>query len=490
MSLINLIDSNIKSIQAFKQKLEHANKQINIEQSINSFINNYYDMIYYYEQALFCYCNVRDYNSNDSCFINYPYKMFKRIDNLKKRAVAYNEIMHSQDQSVNTNNDFIFDKNNAISSEDTYELLLEDYIDSIDSFLNTTNVMNSVISYYYDYMPYSFFNKTSNYMKHDIMSFIQLLFNNINPCDVKEHNNLLVIESTNVHVINLSYIIDNSNADMYNKYLITTNIAEDLYDKHIFGLIDQCKISNNAFNVIICNALEYKNTEDGKTISYKSLINSLKCLSPDGVLCYLTFDFCLTKNTCSILAKYLTNVKIKYNAENHLALIVGIRRKDKIPDQNLYNRLRHLLIAKQDIEDNIDNIIHLSKPTNEIKTFIGSELNSQALQSFINKYNIFQDMYNAQNTQIDMQDSKRPLLPFSVGQLGLVLTSGCLNGIIEETDCNGEVIGAHAIKGVVEKEISNSISIDENRYRIEESITNNKVHINVFKSNGDLITLT
>lgn len=496
MSLAKLIKTDIESIKAFRQKLEQSNKKIDIEQSINTFINNYYDLIYNYENVLFYYryyCDRYRYDYNhDNCSLdNYPCQMFKRINRLKKRVIAYNKTVHSQNQPIDTNNDFIFDQNSIALNTDTYELLLEDYIDSIDLFLNSIDTMNRIIDLYTP--SYLFIHRDLGPISNNMLTFFKSLLDNIIPCNEKEYNNLLAIESTSSHIIDLSRIIDNSYINMYYKHLIVIASEQvkssDLYDKYIVGSIDQCKISNNAFNIIICNALNCLELNNDKTVSYQLLINSLKYLSPNGVLCYLTFDFCLTKSTCSILAKYLTDVKIKYDTKTHSVCIVGIRRKDKIPDQELYNRLRHLLIARQDIENNIDNNIYLTKPLNELKTFIGSELNSQMLQSFIDKHDIFQDMHNAQNAQIDIQNNKRPLLPFSIGQLGLVLTSGCLNGVIEETNSNGEIIGAHAIKGIVTKETSKSTSVNENRYRIEENITNNKVHINVFKPNGDLVTL-
>ena len=71
-----------------------------------------------------------------------------------------------------------------------------------------------------------------------------------------------------------------------------------------------------------------------------------------------------------------------------------------------------------------------------------------------------------------------------IGLLGLVLTSGCLDGIVEEKDGN-----CHLIKGRVSKQvIQTETNIRQGLNEVTET-TVNKVEINVLLPNGEFKTL-
>ena len=81
------------------------------------------------------------------------------------------------------------------------------------------------------------------------------------------------------------------------------------------------------------------------------------------------------------------------------------------------------------------------------------------------------------------QDTRRPLIPFSPGQLGRVLVSGDIDGIIDEGDgCY------HVIKGSVYRnpttttEEDGTISTEKTTYNVATSVT-------VMLANGKKITL-
>jgi hypothetical protein len=77
-----------------------------------------------------------------------------------------------------------------------------------------------------------------------------------------------------------------------------------------------------------------------------------------------------------------------------------------------------------------------------------------------------------------------PLLPFNMGQVGLVLTSGCLDGVIEEMEGIN-----HVIKGMTTKVVStNREDVDDNTIKCTETI-NNQVKINIFTADGKYIQL-
>ena len=86
--------------------------------------------------------------------------------------------------------------------------------------------------------------------------------------------------------------------------------------------------------------------------------------------------------------------------------------------------------------------------------------------------------------EIEEKDtSMRPLLPFNMGQIGLVLTSGCLDGVVEEYE--GQY---HAIKGMVTKVRDFNNSRENNDETSIETISN-KVQINLLTPDGKFIEL-
>ena len=80
----------------------------------------------------------------------------------------------------------------------------------------------------------------------------------------------------------------------------------------------------------------------------------------------------------------------------------------------------------------------------------------------------------------DLNQEKHPLLPFNVGQIGLVLTSGFLDGVVDEG--NGFY---HAVKGRVVRKIDsdNEIRAESNSIEVNETTTN-RVEINAFLPDG------
>ena len=90
------------------------------------------------------------------------------------------------------------------------------------------------------------------------------------------------------------------------------------------------------------------------------------------------------------------------------------------------------------------------------------------------------DFWKKQQIDRISDRTARPLLPFSIGQLGLVLTSGCLDGVIEEPDnCS------HVVKGRVIKVVDTEREINDTRDQVEiSSTTSNRVEISMFLPDG------
>lgn len=142
---------------------------------------------------------------------------------------------------------------------------------------------------------------------------------------------------------------------------------------------------------------------------------------------------------------------------------------------------------------NYDNLLDYTElepsmfmiPTEELtlEYFRGSQLDmSDVLEA--SETSII-DNFLAKQTEPLVVKDQAPLLPFNMGQVGLVLTSGCLDGIVEEVD------GVyHVIKGMTTKisDTKTEISDDNNSIKSTETISN-QVKINVFTADGKFISL-
>ena len=81
----------------------------------------------------------------------------------------------------------------------------------------------------------------------------------------------------------------------------------------------------------------------------------------------------------------------------------------------------------------------------------------------------------------------RPLLPFTKGQLGMILTSGVLNGVVKES---GDGY-AHVIKGTVIKEETVTTEKDKTKNEeVQKTVLRNKVKLSLCTPEGNIITLS
>ena len=83
-------------------------------------------------------------------------------------------------------------------------------------------------------------------------------------------------------------------------------------------------------------------------------------------------------------------------------------------------------------------------------------------------------------------NTSRPLLPFKKGQIGQVLASGHLDGIIDEGNGYKHVIRGRVYKGAVRKMSLTEDPENDNFYtRTTKTLFNNLVEINLFTGNGN-----
>ena len=140
-----------------------------------------------------------------------------------------------------------------------------------------------------------------------------------------------------------------------------------------------------------------------------------------------------------------------------------------------------------DLDTEPSTIYDLDLPDVEISLFRGSVLDEDELSEIILNDGIFDEFLTSLDRDENNKDT-RPLLPFNIGQVGLILSSGSLDGIVEEPDGT-----KHVIKGMTIKETDSSSEFrTENGVTITESteVIRNKVQITAIDSDGTIYNLT
>ena len=276
------------------------------------------------------------------------------------------------------------------------------------------------------------------------------------------------------------------------------SIAKRYATKVAKGELKGSIISNNAFDLVIakCSITDTlaKNLSSGSSVSKTEknyILNMNKYLRPYGAILFVIPYYRLHKDICEHIAKYYENVHIykatgAYWQEKHYVYIYGQKSISKEIDQDIYDKLRASFDPNNIPDFNSDITLNYRLPSSviTIDTFKGSMLDMDELYDIVETSGCLDDFFEEQKVEKIGESTTKPLLPFNIGQLGLVLTSGCLDGIIDEGDGH-----YHLVKGKVSKKSETTREVSDGVLEESETISN-RVEINVLLPNGDYKILT
>lgn len=267
--------------------------------------------------------------------------------------------------------------------------------------------------------------------------------------------------------------------------------AKEALDRVIKGEMHGSKISNDCFDIMcITPPISWKAElgATGNLLEKKEkawLRNTIKYLRSDGILIYTIPVTRLTNDIAFICSKLLKDVQvIKATVNTTLPFIHIIGKKDisKESRKDVYKYLCSINKLRQ-LPDELDMSYNLASGGIILPDlFRGSVLDESELEQIVSTSGLMESFWKQH--EIEEKDSNvRPLLPFNMGQIGLVLTSGCLDGVVEEYE--GQY---HAIKGMVTKIRDFSNNVEDNDETSIETISN-KVQINLLTPDGQFIEL-
>lgn len=254
------------------------------------------------------------------------------------------------------------------------------------------------------------------------------------------------------------------------------------------------RIQNDSFDIVQVFPFT-KHNFDNNTFYVKNNIRKekeyiqdcFKYLRPGGVMIIALPIYRLYQDVCSMISKYLKNVKvikmsnIEFNSIG-LVYIIGVKDYIKSERESVYHYLRSMFDYQRasDIYELIRENYKILLPEVEIPItlFKGSVLDLDEVESIFDNTLSLDNIIDKQRVTKMNENTKKPLLPFNIGQIGLILTSGCLDGVVQEDG------GCHLIKGRVSKEKNISRDVEGDSVNQTE-IESNRIEINILLPNGE-----
>lgn len=217
-------------------------------------------------------------------------------------------------------------------------------------------------------------------------------------------------------------------------------------------------------------------------------------LKDNGVLILHMPFYSLSNDFCYEFVKRFTNISVLHDKSAYtvtfITLVAQKRSNSEIDAEdakNCFDQLRDVVFKAKfnDSENNfeiptVQKEYVLKHSPDSFKRFIfrGENISLEESKTFALNTNTFKNIYEKEEVPYDKYEGKRPLLPFTNGQLGLVLVSGFLDGVIEEEDGY-----CHIIKGKSSKHSTVDIEFQDNTV-IQHVNHSNKIEINIFEPNG------
>ena len=256
-----------------------------------------------------------------------------------------------------------------------------------------------------------------------------------------------------------------------------------------FGSFFHSQISHEAFHLLFLNPpyLSVLNESGNRSRHEKRfLIESLCHLMYGGLLVYVIPYYRLTPDICRVLVDNFEGLTVwrftdsEFKKFKQIA-VLGLRkrRSDVLEDTLWLERYTVDPATIPSLTEIPEDQYSLPAQTLEVKTFKGEKFNEKELEQQLRRCDSFDQLMA--RSELD-KGAKRPLLPLSISQIGLIGGSGMINGLIQ---CDTP----HIIKGRI---IKVTRMESEDRYaangkhigsEIHETISN-KMIFNVLTPHG------
>lgn len=256
---------------------------------------------------------------------------------------------------------------------------------------------------------------------------------------------------------------------------------------------DQMKISNNVFDALVLPPmLDMREAYNGLKSSGRSereeFSKYIQYMRPGANIALILPFYRLSKDFCEHMARWMDDVVVFGSEESPRAIcILGhmMNRNAVLFCDDTYNTLRlagaerkGVMSVNEILQDRYMPLLRTLKEPQEIPYFRSTVVFSEDAADMVAHSGAFSQMLAMQADK--GTEGRRPLLPFNRGQIGLVLASGCMDGIVR--DDNG---GVHLIKGRIVRTNSTITATDSGTKTSVNTTTHaSKVEINALMPDG------
>lgn len=257
-----------------------------------------------------------------------------------------------------------------------------------------------------------------------------------------------------------------------------------------FGSFFYSRISREAFHLLFLNPpyLSVLNESGGKSRHEKRfLIESLPALAYGGLLIYVIPYYRLTPDICRVLVDNFDGLSVWRFTDGEFkkfkqVAVFGVRKRRKLESQDALwlERYAENPASIPSLTELPEGRYALPGEPLEVPVFQGEKFNQKELEQQLRRSDSFTEMMS-RRSELD-GGTKRPLLPLSISQIGLVGGSGMINGLIQ---CDSPHIIKGRIVKVIRTETEDRLNYKGERMgeEIQETISN-KMIFNILTPHG------
>jgi tRNA1(Val) A37 N6-methylase TrmN6 len=322
------------------------------------------------------------------------------------------------------------------------------------------------------------------------------------PSVVQRVRSFLRFPEENVNVLDpccgdglaLKNLVEGANATTYGIELdrYRAGQAKRILDHVLKGSYEDARISNDAFSCLFLNppydwASGSSTGEERNERKEKSFLRgTLNYLQPGGVLVYIVPQKSVSGDVAKVLSYRFHDFNTyrfpdeEYERFRQIVLF-GRRKPEKSLNEESLERLA--TIPHQTLQE----IPYLETPVYDlpvsppVRLFRSCAIDEAELERDLQASPLWEKLQGYSNSK----DGKlgKPPLPLHTGHLGLLLASGCLDGVV------GDGEDKHVVRGKVEKFSYTEQEYQEGQVLVERDVETYRVSIKVLKRDGEILTL-
>ncbi len=254
---------------------------------------------------------------------------------------------------------------------------------------------------------------------------------------------------------------------------------------------EEARISNNVFSILWLNPpYDFETMGDNveKLTERKEktfLLNTIKYLKVGGILIYIIPQSRLDKSIAKTLSSKFENIQVyrfvdgEYEGYKQI-VVLGRKKRNTEPDETEYLNLAQVPSFTLDEIPVMAGDVYEVPHGDSIPLFRSSVIGLEDLEQEVRNSTIWRrlnEMFSRKNAKL-----KRPPLPLHSGHLGLLLASGCLDGLVGEGD------ERHIVRGKVAK-VVHTYQEMKDKVTEEHQVESYQVTIKILTREGDIITL-